>query len=80
MARNDKEVRLANISDFQIERREDEGKLIIEGYAAVYDSEVLIGDESWGFYERIERGAFEKATENQKKLAMIGKGEGNNGR
>lgn len=61
MAQNDKEVRLANISDFQIERREDEGKLIIEGYAAVYDSEVLIGDESWGFYERIEKGAFEKA-------------------
>lgn len=61
MARNDKEVRFANISDLQIERREDEGKLIIEGYAAVYDSEALIGDKSWGFYERIEKGAFEKA-------------------
>ena len=61
MARSDKEVRLANISDLQIERREDEGKLIIEGYAAVYDSEALIGDKSWGFYERIEKGAFEKA-------------------
>ena len=61
MAQNDKEIRLANISNFQIERREDEGKLIIEGYAAVYDSEVPIGDESWGFYERIEKGAFEKA-------------------
>ena len=61
MAQNNKEIRLANISDFQIERREDEGKLIIEGYAAVYDSEVLIGDEDWGFYERIEKGAFDKA-------------------
>ena len=61
MARNDKEVRFANISDLQIERREDEGKLIIEGYAAVYDSEALIGDKSWGFYEHIEKGAFEKA-------------------
>ena len=48
MAQNDKEIRLANISDFQIERREDEGKLIIEGYAAIYDSETLIGDEDWG--------------------------------
>ena len=61
MAQNNKEIRLASISDFQIERREDEGKLIIEGYAAVYDSEVLIGDEDWGFYERIEKGAFDKA-------------------
>ena len=61
MAQNNKEIRFANISDLQIERREDEGKLIIEGYAAVYDSEALIGDKSWGFYERIEKGAFEKA-------------------
>ena len=61
MAQNDKEIRLANISNFQIERREDEGKLIIEGYASIYDSETLIGDEDWGFYERIEKGAFEKA-------------------
>ena len=58
---NDKEIRIANIADFQIERREDENKLIIEGYAAVYDSETLIGNEEWGFYERIEKGAFEKA-------------------
>lgn len=57
----DKEIRLANITDFQIERREEENKLIIEGYAAVYDSETMIGDPEWGFYERIERGAFDKA-------------------
>lgn len=61
MTKNEKEIRIANISDFQIERREDEGKLIIEGYAAVYDSETLIGDEEWGFYEIIEKGAFEGA-------------------
>ena len=59
--KNDKEIRIANISDFQIEQRDDEGKLIIEGYAAVYDSETLIGGENWGFYERIERGAFDEA-------------------
>ena len=59
--KNNKEIRLANIGDFKIERREDEGKMIIEGYAAVYDSETLIGDESWGFYERIEKGAFDGA-------------------
>lgn len=62
--RNDKEIRLANISDFSIEHRKDEdgsGKMIIEGYAAVYDDETLIGDEEWGFFERIERGAFDGA-------------------
>lgn len=60
----DKEIRLANITDFSIERREDDSGdkgMVIEGYAAVYDSETLIGDPEWGFYERIEKGAFEKA-------------------
>ena len=61
--KNDKEIRLANIADFNIEHRKDEdgGKMIIEGYAAVYDDETLIGDEEWGFYESIERGAFDGA-------------------
>ena len=64
--RNNKEIRLANISDFNIEIRADENngennKMIIEGYAAVFDSETLIGTEEWGFYERIEKGAFDGA-------------------
>ena len=59
--KNEKEIRLANVQDFMIERSEDEGKMVIEGYAAVYDSETLIGDETWGFYERIAKGAFEGA-------------------
>ena len=63
--KNDKEVRLANISDFKIERRKDEAadsdKMIIEGYAAVFDSETLIGSEEWGFFESIDRKAFEGA-------------------
>lgn len=61
--RNDKEIRLANIADFSIEHRADEdgGKMIIEGYAAVYDDETLIGSEDFGFFERIEKGAFEGA-------------------
>lgn len=62
--KNEKEIRLANISDFNIELRKDEnesGKMIIEGYAAVYDQETLIGDEDFGFYERIEKGAFDGA-------------------
>lgn len=45
-----------------IECREAEpGKMVIEGYAAVFDSETLIGDEEWGFYEKIARGAFDGA-------------------
>ena len=58
---NDREIRFARVSDFTVERREDEGKLIVEGYAAIYDSETLIGGEEWGFYERIEKGAFDGA-------------------
>lgn len=62
--KNDKEVRLANISDFNIELRaeeENQNKMIIEGYAAVFDSETLIGSEDWGFYESIDKRAFEGA-------------------
>lgn len=64
--KNEKEIRLANISDFNIELREakDEGEqseMIIEGYAAVFDSETLIGNEEWGFYEKIDRKAFDGA-------------------
>jgi HK97 family phage prohead protease len=61
--RNDKEIRLANIADFSIEHRADEdgGKMIIEGYAALYDDETLIGSEELGFFERIEKGAFDDA-------------------
>ena len=62
MAQSNKEIRIANISEFVIERRADEeNKLIIEGYAAVFGKETLIGCADWGFYERIEKGAFDGA-------------------
>ena len=62
MPRNDKEVRLINISDFKVEKRDEgDSKMVIEGYAAVFDSETLIGTEDWGFYESIDRRAFEGA-------------------
>lgn len=57
----EKEIRLSNFVDWSIERREDEGKMIIEGYAAVYDSETLIGSEEYGWREVIQRGAFDDA-------------------
>lgn len=64
--RTEKEIRLANISDFNIQHRAaenegEDGEMIIEGYAAVFDSETLIGDESFGFYEKIDREAFDGA-------------------
>lgn len=64
--KNEKEIRLANISDFTVEIREanEEGEdsaMVIEGYAAVFDSETLIGDKEWGFYEKIDRKAFDGA-------------------
>ena len=62
--KNNKEIRLANINDFNIEMREEENtnKMVIEGYAAVFDSETLIGcSEEHGFYERIDKKAFEGA-------------------
>ena len=37
---NNKEIRLADVN-FQ----EDEGKMILEGYAIVFEQETLIGDE-----------------------------------
>lgn len=54
-----KEIRVASIDDFSIERRDDgtEG-LIIEGYAAVYDTVADIGGY---FEETIARGAFDDA-------------------
>lgn len=64
--KNEKEIRLANISDFNIELREakeegEKNEMVIEGYAAVFDSETLIGDKDWGFYEKIDRKAFDGA-------------------
>lgn len=55
----EKETRLINIEDFTIERRDDgTDGLIIEGYAAVFDSTANIG--GW-FDETIDRGAFDGA-------------------
>lgn len=63
--KNNKEVRLASIADFKIEMRKDEAadadKMVIEGYAAVFDKETLIGSQEYGFYESIDRKAFEGA-------------------
>ena len=61
-----KEIRFNNIDNLKIEMRAGEDgeneKMIIEGYAAVYDSETEIAPgDPWGFKEVIERGAFNGA-------------------
>jgi HK97 family phage prohead protease len=47
-----KETRLAEVS-----LHEDEGKMVLEGYALVFNQETLIGDETYGFIEEISPSA-----------------------
>lgn len=60
----EKEIRLIDVSGLTIETRADSGdgsdseKMIVEGYAAVYDAETNIAGL---FTETIERGAFDSA-------------------
>lgn len=53
---NRKEIRF-NV----INHREENDDLLLEGYAIVFDSETLIGDEQRGFYESIDKNALSKA-------------------
>lgn len=41
---------------------QEEGKMIVEGYAAVFDQETFIGCNEWdfGWYEKIDRHAFDE--------------------
>lgn len=61
--KNNKEIRIANIKDFTVRSAEesDDGKMILEGYAAVTERETMIGDKSWGWLETIDRHAFDEA-------------------
>lgn len=56
-----RELRL--LTGFTVEKRaEGEAALpTITGYAAVFDTETVIGGKDWGFREKIARGAFAEA-------------------
>ena len=54
--KNNKEIRLADVR-FE----ETEGKMILEGYAIVFEQETLIGSEESGFKEVISRTALTDA-------------------
>jgi HK97 family phage prohead protease len=47
-----KETRLADVT-----LHEEENKMILEGYALVFNNETLIGDEEYGFIEEIDSRA-----------------------
>ncbi len=51
------ENRLSNV-EF---REEDENKMVLEGYALVFNEDTLIGDEENGFIECIDRNALNEA-------------------
>lgn len=50
----EKEYRSLNI-----ESKEENGELILEGYAVVFNSQAMIGDEKRGFYEEIAPNALD---------------------
>ena len=54
--KNLKEIRM---SEVRLEEAED--KMILEGYAIVYDTETLIGSEDYGFREVVKRGALNES-------------------
>jgi phage head maturation protease len=47
-----KETRLADVT-----LHEEDDKMILEGYALVFNNETLIGDEEYGFIEEIDSRA-----------------------
>ena len=58
------ENRLSDVSF----KEEDEQKMVLEGYAIVFDQETLIGDKEKGFIESIDRNALKDA--NMKDVPM----------
>lgn len=58
------ENRLSDVSY----KEEDEQKMVLEGYAIVFDQETLIGDKDKGFIESIDRNALKNA--NMKDVPM----------
>ena len=54
---NKKEVRSMELRAVENE----ENKMILEGYAVVFEEETQIGDDEWGFREIIDRNAFNGA-------------------
>jgi HK97 family phage prohead protease len=57
-----KEIRLrAEELSVREEGEAESGKMVVEGYPIVFDKEAYIGEEGWGWWEKIDRHAFDKA-------------------
>lgn len=60
------------ITGLKVERRSDDEPLpTIRGYAAVFNSETVIGGKSWGFREKIAPGAFAEAIKSSDVRALF---------
>lgn len=56
-----KEIRL-QVENVKVRADEqDQSKMIVEGYPIVFDKEAFIGEEGWGWFEKIDRDAFKSA-------------------
>lgn len=56
----EKEIRL-NCENVNVRAEEDESKMIVEGYPIVFDKEAYIQGWDGGFYEKVDRNAFDNA-------------------
>lgn len=59
--KTNKEMRFQEVRANEITNDDGSTKMIVEGYACVFNQRTLIGNEEWGFYEIVERNAFDGA-------------------
>lgn len=57
-----KEIRLnPSLINIREKVEGEEEKMIVEGYPIVFDKEAFIGFDDWGWFEKVDRNAFENA-------------------
>jgi uncharacterized protein len=69
--------RVLTLDSVHVEHRAADGEagseaILFRGHAAVFDEWTLIGGEKWGFYERVQRGAFRKALAEGQDVRFLG--------
>ena len=56
-----KEIRLQSENVKARADEQDESKMIVEGYPIVFDKEAFIGYDEWGWFEKVDKKAFDSA-------------------
>lgn len=56
-----KEIRLQSENVKARADEKDESKMIVEGYPIVFDKEAFIGYDEWGWFEKVDKKAFDSA-------------------